>query len=385
MLLMNRRNRLLASVAASASFAIGALLIAFLFTDLPFYFVDGKQIEVTGHFVNCAPTRSLDICYTSGFKENEANTGVISSRYYLITNLQEILESNPTLTPLIRTYNVENNQFKVTGVFSYGPPRNYEDAAVIGGIEAKSIEPVSVKGGGIGIDNASLAPPTDEISLQVLDSESLSAVSSQDYVLPIHVVHKVNPNDSKNDTLTIFPIIPMWEYYASEASQEKEFLLLQDDKGNNITSGTFLYREGVFQPIAACEPAGDFYGPRQQMEVKVASPMSIPIQKEWPISSNEHQALFARYNLYGLSPHFNKTTVKDLSIGPGNGESANPVPARYNLTFSSFNNVKIQLPDDANELSRMQWSCTIEANNPIFPSWHTNVYNVVFDVKSNAR
>ncbi|MEO9295867.1 MAG: hypothetical protein ABI347_09740 [Nitrososphaera sp.] len=88
-----RNIRFVAAVAASASFAAGALAVFFLFTDLPFYFVDGRQIEVTGNLVDCAPTKILDICYESGFRDSNGRY------YYLITNLQQMADSNPDLLP----------------------------------------------------------------------------------------------------------------------------------------------------------------------------------------------------------------------------------------------------------------------------------------------
>jgi hypothetical protein len=125
-----RNVRFIAAVAASASFAAGALAIFFLFTDLPFYFVDGRQIEVTGHFVDCAPTKGLYMCYTSGFRDG-------NGRYYLITNLQQqMADSNPDLSP---TQIHTSSQYRIVGTFSYGPPANYEAADVVGGIEARSI------------------------------------------------------------------------------------------------------------------------------------------------------------------------------------------------------------------------------------------------------
>lgn len=133
---------LVALAVAGGASAIVIVLSAF--TNLSSYFMNGKEIEVTGQFVDCALTKTLAPCYHSGFKNTRGN-------YYLITNLQQALEVNPDLSPLIQTAedakSSDNNQFRITGVFSYGPPVNYEAADVIGGIEATSIIDLTANGG----------------------------------------------------------------------------------------------------------------------------------------------------------------------------------------------------------------------------------------------
>lgn len=125
-------NRQLWIIIGAAS-SVVVLITLVLFTNLPFFFIDGKEIEVTGHFVNCVPTRVLDICHSSGFRDN-------GGRYYLITNLQQMVEANPSLaTMMFLTDTEEQNSFHIIGVFSYGSPGNYVDADVLGGIEATSI------------------------------------------------------------------------------------------------------------------------------------------------------------------------------------------------------------------------------------------------------
>lgn len=127
-------------VAASTA-AILVVLLAF--TNLSYYFMNGKEIEVTGQFIGCAPTKMILPCYHSGFRDN-------NGKYYLITNLEQVLESNPDLRPSILgtdSKSSNSDQFRISGVFSYGPPTNYDGADVVGGIEASSITDLTANGG----------------------------------------------------------------------------------------------------------------------------------------------------------------------------------------------------------------------------------------------
>jgi hypothetical protein len=56
-----------------------------------------------------------------------------SGKYYVVTNLQQTLDSNPELSHSIHLSNFEGNnyQYRMIGVFTYGPPVNYEDADVM--------------------------------------------------------------------------------------------------------------------------------------------------------------------------------------------------------------------------------------------------------------
>lgn len=67
------------------------------------------------------------------------------TKYYVVTNLQQAINSNPELTHSIQPTDSKSNknQFHIIGVFRYGPPINYEDADVVGGIEIKSIIPTN--------------------------------------------------------------------------------------------------------------------------------------------------------------------------------------------------------------------------------------------------
>jgi hypothetical protein len=137
-----KRIWLVTIVAAASATAVLVLLLAF--TNLSFYFMNGKEIEVTGQFIGCAPTKMLAPCIRSGFKDTSGN-------YYLITNLQQAFEANPDLLPLIQAAkdakSSNNNQFRITGVFSHGSPTNYEAADVIGVIEATSVTDLTTNGG----------------------------------------------------------------------------------------------------------------------------------------------------------------------------------------------------------------------------------------------
>lgn len=218
-------------------------------------------------------------------------------------------------------------------------------------------------------------PPHDEVSLQVLDGNA-TAEGLRNNILPIHVIHRLNQYDLQNGTLTIFPIIPMWKYDESAGNQEKEYFQLQDEKGHTISHKTFLYREGIYSPKVTCAPAKDYYGPRLQMETKIPFPMVIPDVNATGIG--QHEILVAKYNLFGLSPY----DMSGDSASPRT-DSKNGVLARYNLTFSSSNNVIAHIPDNAKEMSRMQWDCVTSSDNPTLPSWHLNLYNVVFEMKED--
>lgn len=234
--------------------------------------------------------------------------------------------------------------------------------------------------------NATLVPPTDEVSLQILSSE-ISNGTSGNYDLPIHVVHKVNLNATKNGFISIFPILPEWKYDKAN-NPEKEYFILQDDKGRNVSPANFFYREGMYSPTVICEPTGENETTPQRVESKIAFPMAIPIKNE-NISGNYTSGqgvLFAKYNLYGLSPVTtnNNSTGDDGKPGSNNSESANLASMKYNLTFSSFNNVQIQIPNEAKELSHVERSCITTTDNPVFPSWHVNIYTVIFEIDRNT-
>jgi hypothetical protein len=100
-------------MALAVASGVSAILIVLLaFTNLPFYFMNGKQIEITGHFVNCAPTKTLVICYQWTFRDDG------SGKYYVVTNLQQTLDSNPELSHSIHLPNFEggNSQYRIIGV-----------------------------------------------------------------------------------------------------------------------------------------------------------------------------------------------------------------------------------------------------------------------------
>lgn len=100
------------------------------FLNDPFLFSDGKEIQVEGEFVDCVPTTFLDVCY-GGFKDSHG-------RYFLIANLQEIMESNPELRFALGE-NRDLGQFRITGIFNHGSPIGYDAADVTGTIKVTSM------------------------------------------------------------------------------------------------------------------------------------------------------------------------------------------------------------------------------------------------------
>lgn len=123
--------------------------------------MNGKEIEVSGQFVGCAPTKILAPCYHSGFQD-------ANGKYYLITNFEQMLESNPDLRPLILRTDSKlssSDQFRIVGVFSYGQPANYEAADVVGGIEVSAITDLTAdRGMGKTFKVNDLLIPYDEIN-----------------------------------------------------------------------------------------------------------------------------------------------------------------------------------------------------------------------------
>ena len=102
-----------------------------IFTDLQYLLQDGKQIQISGEFVQCGPTRDSLVCYTAFRASN--------GYYFLLSNLQEIIEANPDLLQLIRSENSTVKKFYVTGIFTYGTSDDFPDAATVGTIRVTSL------------------------------------------------------------------------------------------------------------------------------------------------------------------------------------------------------------------------------------------------------
>lgn len=232
-------------------------------------------------------------------------------------------------------------------------------------------------------NNAKMVPPSDEVTLQVLHNDTSNQKRGY-YLLPVHVTHKLDLHDAKNGYIAIFPILPMWNY-GSPNDQEKEYFSLQDENRRSLSVHTFFHREGAYAPTVTCKPAENNGSTPKQIEASIAEPMFIPVQN-LIVAGVDHRVLYANYNTFGISPI---GTVSHLSAAEASGGSTSNTDSkmvlmRYNLTFSSFNNAKIELPDDAIEKSRTHWSCVTSADNPVFTSWHVNIYNVVFEVRQKT-
>jgi len=128
-LLIKRQLALIGSITAVAAVALFMTILSFSgdsfsLTDIPFFFLNGQEITVKGMFVDCVPTKMLDVCI-SGFRSNDG-------AYFVLTN-----HGIGDLSQLIN-----QGHFQVTGRFSASIPEPYWAADVAGVIAVNSITPI---------------------------------------------------------------------------------------------------------------------------------------------------------------------------------------------------------------------------------------------------
>lgn len=184
---------------------------------------------------------------------------------------------------------------------------------------------------------------------------------------------------AKNGYLAIFPIVPTWAY--NSAGQEKQYFSLQDEDGKDVSGKVFFYREGVYTPTAICKPKSGTGATSTQIEAKIGFPMIIPVDSQQNSLKGEHM-LYARYNIFGLGPSEDGSSIPSTSSSSTTQDAeSKAMSSRYNLAFSSFNDVKIELPNDAKIVSTAHSTCVTASDNPNFQAWNVNFYDVVFEIE----
>jgi hypothetical protein len=126
---IGRQLILIGSIAAVAAVALFMTILPFSrdlpsITEIPFFFFNGQEITVKGMFVDCVPTKSVDICI-AGFRSNDGAYFVLID--HGVDDLRQL---------------TNQGHFQVAGRFSTNMPEQYWATDVTGVISVSSITPI---------------------------------------------------------------------------------------------------------------------------------------------------------------------------------------------------------------------------------------------------